>query len=152
WLAGAKGKPGPLTLSSPSQGGGTDSSASPSGGEEPHHLPSPLGEEGRVGNAGDTINEPVGSLATAYSTDGPRFFRTVAQLGVQAPQPLEHAHAYGVVHRDIKPGNLMVDVHGQLWVTDFGLAQFQSETGLTLTGDLLGTLRYMSPEQALAKR
>ncbi len=57
----------------------------------------------------------------------------------------------GIVHRDVKPGNLMVDAAGRLWVTDFGLAHMQSDTRLTMTGDLVGTLRYMSPEQALAK-
>ena len=62
------------------------------------------------------------------------------------------AHREGVVHRDVKPANLLVDGKGHLWVTDFGLAQVQSDTRLTLTGDLLGTLRYMSPEQALARR
>src|SRR5207237_8272524 len=80
------------------------------------------------------------------------FFRCVAQLGMQAAESLEDAHTHGVVHRDIKPGNLLLDVGGHLWVTDFGLAQFQSEGALTHTGDLLGTLRYMSPEQALGKR
>src|SRR5262249_10978783 len=54
--------------------------------------------------------------------------------------------------RDIKPGNLLVDARGQLWITDFGLAQVQGGTNLTMSGDLLGTLRYMSPEQALAQR
>jgi serine/threonine protein kinase len=92
------------------------------------------------------------TLATERSTRAPGFFRTVAQLGIQAADALEHAHQLGVVHRDIKPANLMVDGRGQLWVTDFGLARCQSEAGLTMTGDLLGTLRYMSPEQALAKR
>ncbi len=58
----------------------------------------------------------------------------------------------GVVHRDVKPGNLMLDGTGRLWVTDFGLAQFSTDARLTLSGDLLGTLRYMSPEQALAQR
>src|SRR5262249_59367764 len=58
----------------------------------------------------------------------------------------------GVLHRACKPSNLLIDVRGQLWVTDFGLARLQSEASLTMTGDLLGTLRYMSPEQALAKR
>jgi hypothetical protein len=76
----------------------------------------------------------------------------VAQWGVQAAEALEHAHQLGVVHRDVKPGNLLVDAHGHLWVTDFGLAQVRGSTALTMTGDLVGTLRYMSPEQALARR
>jgi serine/threonine protein kinase len=80
------------------------------------------------------------------------FFRTVARLGVQAAEALEHAHQLGVVHRDIKPANLLVDGGGCLWITDFGLARFRGETNLTLTGDLLGTVRYMSPEQALGPR
>jgi Flp pilus assembly protein TadD len=76
----------------------------------------------------------------------------VAGLGIQAAEALEHAHQLGVVHRDVKPANLLVDGRGHLWVTDFGLAQVQSQAGLTLTGDLVGTLRYMSPEQALGRR
>jgi hypothetical protein len=76
----------------------------------------------------------------------------VARLGIQAAEALEHAHQLGVVHRDVKPGNLLVDERGSLWVADFGLAQFQNDARLTQTGDLVGTLRYMSPEQALAKR
>src|SRR5262249_18518322 len=50
------------------------------------------------------------------------------------------------------PANLLVDAGGRLWITDFGLAHCQSQPGLTMSGDVLGTLRYMSPEQALAKR
>jgi serine/threonine protein kinase len=79
------------------------------------------------------------------------FAHAVARLGAQAAEALEHAHQLGVVHRDVKPANLLVDARGHLWVTDFGLAQFRSDAGLTLTGDLVGTLRYMSPEQARAK-
>jgi serine/threonine protein kinase len=80
------------------------------------------------------------------------FCRMVAGLGVQAAEALEHAHQSGVIHRDVKPGNLLVDGRGNLWITDFGLAHMQSHAALTMTGDLVGTLRYMSPEQALAKR
>jgi serine/threonine protein kinase len=95
---------------------------------------------------------PIAELSTVRSTKDPGYFRTVAQLGIQAAEALDHAHQFGIIHRDVKPANLMVDAAGRLWVTDFGLAQVQSDTRLTMTGDLVGTLRYMSPEQALAKR
>jgi serine/threonine protein kinase len=78
-------------------------------------------------------------------------FRRFAQWGIQAAEALEHAHTLGIVHRDIKPANLIVDGQGKLWITDFGLARTVTDAGLTMSGDLLGTLRYMSPEQALAR-
>ena len=56
------------------------------------------------------------------------------------------------MHRDVKPGNLLLDLRGQLWVTDFGLARVTGDAGLTITGEMLGTLRYASPEQVLARR
>jgi serine/threonine protein kinase/Flp pilus assembly protein TadD len=111
--------------------------------------PAPAASNGRKD---EKSTRPVAAISTERSTDHPAFFRTVARLGIQAAEALEHAHLSGVVHRDIKPGNLMLDTSWNVWVTDFGLAQFQSQAGLTLTGDLVGTLRYMSPEQVLAKR
>src|SRR5262249_34345140 len=94
----------------------------------------------------------AGSFSTEHSAGGREYFRSVARLGVQAAEALDHAHQIGIVHRDVKPANLLVDAAGHLWVTDFGLAQMQKDSGLTMSGDLLGTLRYMSPEQALAQR
>jgi serine/threonine protein kinase len=91
------------------------------------------------------------ALSTAHSGDGPEFFRAAARLGLQAAEALEHAHQVGVVHRDVKPANLLVDARGHLWVTDFGLAQCRGDSRLTTTGDVVGTLRYMSPEQVLAR-
>jgi eukaryotic-like serine/threonine-protein kinase len=79
------------------------------------------------------------------------FFREAAWIGVQAAEALEHAHQMGVIHRDVKPANLLLDGEGCLWVTDFGLARWSAED-LTMTGDVVGTLRYMSPEQASARR
>jgi WD40 repeat protein/serine/threonine protein kinase len=108
-----------------------------------------------VGTLADRVaaNEtrPSGLLSPIHYHQS-TFFRTAANLGLQAAEALEHAHELGVVHRDIKPANLLVDEPGNLWITDFGLAHCQSQAGLTLSGDLVGTLRYMSPEQALGKR
>jgi serine/threonine protein kinase/Flp pilus assembly protein TadD len=101
---------------------------------------------------GDSPTPPVAALTTERGRSrGHEFFRATAQLVAQAAEALEHAHATGIVHRDIKPANLLLGASGKLWVADFGLARFDPDAGLTLTGDFLGTLRYMSPEQALAK-
>jgi serine/threonine protein kinase/Tfp pilus assembly protein PilF len=113
-----------------------------------------LEAEGPCAAAGaeGALSTQQAALGTQPSTRDASYFRTVARLGAQVAQALEHAHQQGIVHRDIKPANLLVDGRGDVWVTDFGLAQFWSDARLTRTGDVLGTLRYMSPEQALANR
>jgi serine/threonine protein kinase/WD40 repeat protein/tetratricopeptide (TPR) repeat protein len=94
---------------------------------------------------------PLAALDTAPTHQGPRSFRRVAELIAQVAGALEYAHTMGVVHRDVKPANLLLDAGGNVWVTDFGVARLGEGAGLTVSGDLLGTLLYMSPEQALAK-
>jgi serine/threonine protein kinase/Flp pilus assembly protein TadD len=109
---------------------------------------------GAAGSPG-AATEPVagqGTLASGGPGRGWEYFQRVAGLGVQAAEALDHAHQAGVVHRDVKPANLLLDGRGNVWVTDFGLAHVQTGASLTVSGDLVGTLRYMSPEQALAKR
>jgi serine/threonine protein kinase len=74
------------------------------------------------------------------------YWQSVARIGVQVADALEHAHKQGIYHRDIKPSNLLLDTQGTVWVTDFGLAKAEDQHNLTHTGDVLGTLRYMPPE------
>ena len=102
----------------------------------------------RAGSTRVTITDPAPT-----SRGGTReAHRTVARLGEQVAAALEYAHDHGVIHRDIKPANLLLDGQGNLWVTDFGLAHVSADLGQTRTGDVFGTLRYMSPEQAAGKR
>jgi tetratricopeptide (TPR) repeat protein len=117
----------------------------------PANPPASPGEPtGPNGPAADT--RTVAGLATEMSHRTPGYFQTVARLGIQAAEGLQHAHDLGIIHRDVKPGNLLIDGRGNMWVTDFGLARVQSEASLTLSGGLVGTVRYMSPEQALGNR
>ena len=78
----------------------------------------------------------------------------VADIGIQALEALHVAHMHGILHRDIKPGNVMIGENGQVKLVDFGLAQYidMAESHLTATGAVVGTPAYMSPEQASGRR
>ncbi|HZO10472.1 MAG TPA: serine/threonine-protein kinase, partial [Myxococcota bacterium] len=73
-------------------------------------------------------------------------------LVAQVAAALDHAHASGVVHRDVKPANIMIEPGGQLKVMDFGIAKLETGANLTSTGSIMGTPNYMSPEQAKGLR
>src|SRR5688572_7275235 len=90
------------------------------------------------GEALSTILERDGSLSTDKTLD------IVAQTSLA----LQAAHAAGLVHRDIKPGNLLITPDGRVKITDFGIARIADQVPLTATGQVMGTVQYLSPEQA----
>ena len=75
------------------------------------------------------------------------YFRSVARIGIEVAEALAYAHGQGVLHRDIKPANLLLDTHGIVWISDFGLARLEGHDELTVAGDVVGTLRYIPPER-----
>ncbi len=98
-----------------------------------------------------TSKKPPKSAAPADRLDlsalGPRYWRNVAKLGLQVAAGLQYAHTQGTLHRDIKPANILLDADGIAWIADFGLAKLLEQENVTRTGDVVGTLRYMAPEQ-----
>jgi WD40 repeat protein/serine/threonine protein kinase len=103
-------------------------------------------------NPEQSDTQDTGSASTSSitlprpETREPSYWNSVADIGLQVARALEYAHNQGVLHRDIKPANLLLDVKGTVWVTDFGVAKVEDQLDLTHSGDMLGTLRYMSPE------
>lgn len=88
---------------------------------------------------------PPGSAGA--NTPGASYWDSVARIGMQIAEALQYAHAKGTLHRDIKPANLIVDAQGVVWVADFGLAQALEHEPVSRSGDIVGTLAYMAPEQ-----
>ena len=87
------------------------------------------------------------ALLSGSSDPDRQFYRSIARIGIQVAEALEYANRQGILHRDVKPSNLLLDNHGNVWVADFGLAKTAEADDLTHTGDILGTIRYMAPER-----
>jgi eukaryotic-like serine/threonine-protein kinase len=88
------------------------------------------------------------TLADLVRANGPLPVERVAEIGAQVASALEAAHAAGIVHRDVKPGNVMVPDRGPAKLADFGIASLQGDPQLTSTGLVIGSPAYMAPEQA----
>lgn len=103
---------------------------------------------------GDTLasNSVLEMISKEGSTAHPQFVRNFARMGIQISEALHHAHQQGVVHRDIKPANLLLDIEGDVWLADFGLAMIRDQPDFTAPGTLVGTYHYMSPEQAMGSK
>ncbi len=99
-----------------------------------------------------TRREIQAELSTIRTERRVDYHRRLATWMAQAAEAMGYAHESGILHRDIKPGNLLLDEGSRIWIADFGLARIEADVTMTMTGDLLGTLRYMSPEQALGRR
>ncbi len=89
--------------------------------------------------------------SSTLSGDG-RYFDTVAKMIADVADGLEYAHNHGVIHRDMKPSNLLLSPDGRLSINDFGLARMLEQPGMTMTGEFVGSPLYMSPEQIAAGR
>jgi serine/threonine protein kinase len=88
------------------------------------------------------------SSSSTLREEGGAYWQGVARIGLQAAEALAHAHVQGVLHRDVKPSNVLLDTAGNVWITDFGLAKMLADPeDLTHTGDVVGTPRYMAPER-----
>src|SRR5262249_58913395 len=82
-----------------------------------------------------------GSSALSSSDPDRRYYRSVARIGIQVAEALEYANRQGVLHRDVKPSNLLLDNRGNVWIADFGLAKTSDADDLTHTGDIQGPSR-----------
>lgn len=91
---------------------------------------------------------PGEALSTILERDGSLSADKTLDIVAQTAAALQAAHAAGLVHRDIKPGNLLITPDGRVKITDFGIARIADQVPLTATGQVMGTVQYLSPEQA----
>lgn len=85
--------------------------------------------------------------SSAESGGGLPWMQNAARISLQAAEALSYAHSRGVLHRDVKPSNVMLDESGRVFITDFGLCKMADNSTITAAGDVVGTLRYMPPER-----
>ena len=120
---------------------------SPAGSDTPRsgHLSDSLDLSASSPSLPGTSSAATGRRSAARKQS---YWQSVANIGRQVADALDFAHNQGILHRDVKPSNLLLDTRGTVWVTDFGLAKVAGPGAddLTHTGDILGTLRYMPPE------
>ena len=110
-----------------------------------------------VGKAGDVVYMAMEyiegvELRTLIGEGRPLRVAQAVSIAAQVAEGLAFAHQRGVVHRDVKPANIMVVANGPVKITDFGIARMRGSGDLTQTGTLLGSPKYMSPEQVIGKR
>ena len=94
---------------------------------------------------------PGDSLAKILERDKTMPTEQVLDMISQTARALHEAHIAGLVHRDVKPGNLLITPTGQVKITDFGIARVADQASLTATGQVMGTVQYLAPEQATGK-
>ena len=110
-----------------------------------------------AGKAGDVVYMAMEyiqgvELRTLLTEGQPMALNRALAIAAQVAEGLGYAHQAGVVHRDIKPANIMVTADGPVKITDFGIARMRASADLTQTGVMLGSPKYMSPEQVIGKR
>ena len=93
-----------------------------------------------------------GTLKDRIDRDGPLAPGVAVRVASQVAEALGAAHDRGIIHRDVKPRNILVSESGDVKVADFGIARAATATAISQTSDMIGTARYMSPEQAMGKR
>ncbi len=114
------------------------------------HVLKEIRRQRSVGGSRETLHdagEITNQSAISNQSNGQEFAHSVARIGQQIADALSHAHSQGMLHRDVKPSNIILDLEGRAWLSDFGMALFDDSEQLTGTGDVVGTLRYMAPER-----
>jgi serine/threonine protein kinase len=91
--------------------------------------------------------ETTSKLREGEVSLGHNYYKNIAKLIASVANALQYAHHQGILHRDMKPGNLLLDRDNTIWISDFGLARPIDFSGVTQTGEIVGTLRFMAPEQ-----